>query len=111
MPLALSWHPRDGFRIVAAMTSSTRQTNNPVIVTLPDSLRTFLDEQVATGYDSAGDYIRALLLRERRTAAQGRLEALLLEGLDTPVEPMTKNDWAEIRETVDRRLNRRRRSE
>jgi len=51
-------------------------------VSLPDSLRVFVDEQVvAGGYSTTSEYVRELLRRERDRT---RLRALLLEGAESP---------------------------
>lgn len=53
-------------------------------VSLPDTLRDFSEERVA----------------------QGRLDALLQEGLDSgPATPMTPQDWGDIRREVQRRTS------
>lgn len=50
-------------------------------ISLPDALKAFVDEQVATrGYASSSEYVRDLLRREREHAA---LAALLREGAES----------------------------
>ena len=60
-----------------------------VTISLPDSLKTFLDTQVATkGFGNVSEYVRSLL-REAQTREQNaRLEALLLEGLASNTLPL-----------------------
>ena len=68
-------------------------------ISLPDQLKEFVDEQVGSGkYSSASEYVRELIRDDERRRAQDKLEALLMEGLQSgkPSE-MTKKDWAEIR--------------
>jgi antitoxin ParD1/3/4 len=68
-------------------------------ISLPDQLREFVDEQVGSGkYSSASEYVRELIRDDERRKAQEKLEALLMEGLESgkPSE-MTRKDWAEIR--------------
>ncbi len=58
-------------------------------VSLPDSMRAFIDQIVANGgYSTASEYIRELVRRDQKRAVEARLEDLLLEGLDSgePVE-------------------------
>lgn len=55
-----------------------------VTISLPESLKAFVDAQLATkGYGNVSEYFRSLL-REAQAKEQGaRLEALLLEGLSS----------------------------
>ena len=51
-------------------------------ISLPDSLRSFVDDQVGTrGYGSASEYVRELIRRERDRQS---LRELLLEGAASP---------------------------
>jgi antitoxin ParD1/3/4 len=77
-------------------------------VSLPESMKAFIDEQVAReGYSSASEYIRALVREAQKQAAEAELEHALLQGLKGPVSPMTQDDWREIREQVEKRLQKR----
>src|SRR5438132_11453005 len=74
----------------------TMQTMN---ISLPDTMKHFIDAQVAAGgYSSASEYVRALVRDEQKRQARVRLETLLLEALDSG-EPaaMTHGDWDTIR--------------
>jgi antitoxin ParD1/3/4 len=51
-------------------------------ISLPDSLKSFVDEQVANrGYGTSSEYLRELIRRDQDRA---RLRALLLEGATSP---------------------------
>ncbi len=54
-------------------------------ISLPEGMKIFVEEQVKEGesYTSASDYIRALIREDQKRKAEARLEALLLEGLDS----------------------------
>ena len=53
-----------------------------VTISLPDSLKEFVDAQVAAkGYGNVSEYFRSLLREAQQNEADARLEALLLEGL------------------------------
>jgi antitoxin ParD1/3/4 len=53
-----------------------------VTISLPDSLKAFIDTQVATkGYGNVSEYFRSLLREAQAKEEAARLEALLLEGL------------------------------
>lgn len=78
-------------------------------ISLPDAMKHFIDTQVAEGgYSSASEYVRALVRDEQKRQAKARLEALLLEALDSG-DPtvMTKEDWDAIRREGLARLRAR----
>ena len=53
-------------------------------ISLPDPLKEFVDHQIADGrYSSASEYIRELIREDEKRKAEQRLEALLLEGLES----------------------------
>ena len=53
--------------------------------------------------------VREPIRRDQERQAQGRLEALLLEGVESgTASPLTKQDWAELRTEVAERLEKRR---
>jgi len=66
-----------------------------IVVQLPDAAQSFIEEQVASGrFTSPSEFIVNLVEQARRQAAHERLEALLLEGLDSgpPIE-VTPEYW------------------
>ncbi len=68
-------------------------------VSLPDPLKEFVDDQVASGrYSSVSEYVRELIREDEKRKAQTKLDALLLEGIQSgdPTE-MTRQDWEDIR--------------
>ena len=78
-------------------------------ITLPDPMRKFVDDQLASGsYGTASEYIRALIREDQKRRAQERLEALLLEGLegDDSVE-VTPEFWEDFRSRLDERRKKR----
>ena len=53
-----------------------------VTISLPDSLREFIDREVENkGYGNVSEYFRGLLREAQKKEADARLESLLLEGL------------------------------
>jgi antitoxin ParD1/3/4 len=78
-------------------------------ISLPDDLKAFVDEQVATGgYGTTSEFIRELIRDARKQAARQRLETLLLEGLNSgPAMPMTDEWWAERRRELERRIQQK----
>ncbi len=58
-------------------------------ISLPDSMKDFVEERIAEGgYSTPSDYFCDLVREDQKRKAQEKLEALLLEGLDsgTPIE-------------------------
>lgn len=55
-----------------------------VTISLPESLRDFVEGQVSTrGYGNISEYFRGLLRQAQQLEEDKRLETLLLEGLDS----------------------------
>lgn len=53
-------------------------------ISLPDSMQTYIDEQVAAGgYGNTDEYIRQLIRADQEAAAKERLELLLMEGIES----------------------------
>ena len=51
-------------------------------ISLPESLKVFIDTQLATkGYGNVSEYVRSLLRDAQAKEEEARLETLLLEGL------------------------------
>lgn len=71
-------------------------------ISLPDSMRAFIDEQIAQGgYSTASEYIRDLIRQAQKQAAQEKLDILLIEGLASgePIE-VTDQWWQEKQERL-----------
>jgi len=68
-------------------------------VSLPDSLRQFVEQQVEEGgFSTTSEYVRHLIRQARETTSSSRLEHLLLEGLQSgPAEPMSRSEWDALR--------------
>lgn len=78
-------------------------------ISLPDSMRAYVEEQVTSGgYSTVSEYFRELVRQDQKRKAQERLETLLLEGLDSgAATPMTLEDWKDIRQAVRERIAKR----
>ena len=78
-------------------------------ITVPESVRTWIDEQVAKGgYETPSEFLCALLSDAQKRQAQDRLESLLLEGLDSgPPTEMTSDDWDRLKQRARERLSQR----
>jgi antitoxin ParD1/3/4 len=75
-------------------------------ISLPESLKAFIDTEVQTkGYGNVSEYVRSLLRAARDKAAETRLESLLLEGLASG-EPrdLTPEFWTRLKSDAARIL-------
>ena len=71
-----------------------------ITISLPESLKTFIDEQLATkGYGNVSEYFRSLLRAAQEEEAEAKLEALLAEGLATGGDdiPLTREFWKDLK--------------
>ncbi len=83
-------------------------STNSLTISLSESLRAFVDRQVAEGsHGTAEGYVESLLREAQRRKAEEKLEALLGEGLESGSSEMTSADWSEIRQEVEERLRAR----
>lgn len=75
-------------------------------------MRAYVEEQVANGgYSTLSEYFRELVRQDQKRKAQERLEALLVEGLESgTATPITDRDWEDIRQTVRERVAKRQQS-
>lgn len=78
-------------------------------ISLPESMRTYVEEQVASGgYGSASEYFRELVRLDKKRKATERVEAMLLEGLNSGnATSMTDEDWEDVRQAVREKLGKR----
>lgn len=76
--------------------------NTSMNVSLPESLKAYVLERVAEGtFSNPSDYVRALIREDRRRRAEDRLEALLLEGIESgPAEPFPEGFWEDLRHKI-----------
>lgn len=79
-------------------------------ISLPEALKDYVKERVAEeGYSNPSDYVRALIREDRKRREEQKLEALLLEGLNSgPAEEITAGDWADLRSELRQRVAARR---
>jgi antitoxin ParD1/3/4 len=74
-----------------------------VSITLPDSIKQYVEEQVARGgYGSVSDYLRHLVETDQKEQVRAALESEVLKGLESGEStPMTSEDWRAIREETE----------
>lgn len=73
-------------------------------ISLPDSLKSFVDEQVdARGFGTSSEYIRELIRKDQERL---QFRALLLQGASSPpAEPSTPAYFKRLRERVRKAEN------
>ncbi|AFW94619.1 MULTISPECIES: type II toxin-antitoxin system ParD family antitoxin [Nostocales] len=78
-------------------------------ISLPDTMRDYIEEQVAQGgYSSVSEYFRELVRQDQKHRANERLQTMLLEGLNSGnATEMTAQDWEDIRQAVREKTNKR----
>ena len=91
------------------MTESTAMANTSMNVSLPEALKDYVQERVAEGtFSNPSDYVRALIRDDMKRREEEKLDALLMEGINSgPAEPMTREDWAEIRANLEEHIAKR----
>lgn len=64
-------------------------------ISLPDTLREFVDSQVKTrGYSTSSEYIRELIRNDQLRQTEQRLAELILEGMESgPAAPVEADYW------------------
>jgi antitoxin ParD1/3/4 len=78
-------------------------------ISLPDNLKAEVDAVIsADGYGNTSEFFRDLVRNHLRERQEKQLENMLLEGLNSPISPWTKDDVAEIKETLIARISARR---
>jgi antitoxin ParD1/3/4 len=70
-----------------------------VTISLPESLKAFVERQLASkGYGNVSEYFRTLLREARAKEEDASLEAFLVEGLTSGDDiPLTKEFWRELK--------------
>lgn len=70
-----------------------------VTISLPESLKTFIDQQVSTkGYGNVSEFVRSLLREAQVREEESRLETLLVEGLSGGADiPLSREFWNDLK--------------
>jgi antitoxin ParD1/3/4 len=77
-------------------------------IALPESMKHFVQERVTEGgYSSVSEYMRELIRADQKRKVEGRIDTLLLEGLDSgqPI-PVTPEFWEEKKRRLTERLSK-----
>lgn len=81
-------------------------------ISLPDSLRQFIDQQVKTkGYGNTSEYLRTLVRQAQEAEAAKKLESLLIEGLESDGEDLEADAqfWSDLKAEAAGLLAKRKR--
>ena len=63
-------------------------------ISLPDTMKDFVDQQVDSGgYGSVSEYVRELVRRDQKERTQARLETLLLQGMKSGKPLLLDTDY------------------
>ena len=77
-------------------------------IALPESMKHFVQERVTQGgYSSVSEYVRELIRADQKRKVEERIDALLLEGLDSgePI-PVSPDFWEEKKRRLTERLSK-----
>ena len=78
-------------------------------VPLPEDLKRFAEEQTKHGYSTPSEYVRELIREDQKRKAKEKLEALLLEGLNSgDAIPVDAKFWADLKQEALAKLESRR---
>ncbi len=85
--------------VVLKQIEFSETTMTTVTISLPESLKTFIEEQIATkGYGNVSEYFRTLLREAQAKEEDAKLEALLIEGLTSGEDiPLSREFWSELK--------------
>lgn len=78
-------------------------------ISLPESMRAWIDRQVKDGgYGTASEFIRDLIREAKKQRARRELEEKLIKGIESgPVIPVNDEYWKGLRNRVAKRLRTR----
>jgi antitoxin ParD1/3/4 len=77
-------------------------------ISLPEELKEYVEERSHGGYSTPSEYIRELIREDQKRHARERLDALLLEGLDSGrAAPADAEFWTELKREARVKLEAR----
>lgn len=83
-----------------------------VTISLPESLKAFVAKQTKRkGFGNVSEYFRTLLRKAQEQETDARLEALLIEGLDSgPDDELTRQFWKDLKTEAVHHLKKHRKA-
>jgi antitoxin ParD1/3/4 len=99
------WTILANFAIINSSTTFIGDTMTTMNISLPDTLKDFVDHQVQErGYSTSSEYVRDLIRNDQVRQAEQRLAALILEGLESgPAIPVNEAYWNSKRDALKQR--------
>jgi antitoxin ParD1/3/4 len=80
-------------------------------VSLPEELKEYVEAQTKTGYSTPSEYIRELIRSDRQRRTGEKLNALLLEGLNSGDSiAVDEKFWTDLKREALARMKSRKRS-
>ena len=80
-------------------------------VSLPEELKKYVEAQTKSGYSTPSEYVRELIRRDQKRRAKEKLDALLLEGLNSGDSiPMDAQFWSDLKQEALAKLKTRKKS-
>ena len=79
-------------------------------ISLPESLRAFVSKQIKTkGFGNVSEYVRTLIRKAQEQEADARLEALLIQGLDSGKDmKLNRKFWTDLKAEAAQLLKKHR---
>ena len=77
-------------------------------VSLPEELKKYVETQTKRGYSTPSEYVRELIRGDRKRRAKEKLDALLLEGLNSGNSiPVDAKFWDDLKQEALAKLESR----
>ena len=77
-------------------------------ISLPEELKEYVERQTKAGYSTPSEYMRELIRTDQKRRAKERLDALLLEGLDSGESlPASPAFWDELKRDALAKLGKK----
>lgn len=80
-------------------------------VSLPEELKEYIEAQTKRGYSTPSEYVRELIREDQKRRAQEKLDALLLEGLNSGDSiPVNAKFWSDLKKEALAKLRPRKKA-
>jgi antitoxin ParD1/3/4 len=77
-------------------------------ISLPEELKNYVERQTGSGYSTPSEYVRELIREDQKRRAKERLDALLVEGLNSGAAlPADAEFWSELKREAMARIKAR----
>lgn len=80
-------------------------------VSLPEDLKEYVEAQTKRGYSTPSEYVRELIRDDQKRRAKEKLDALLLEGLNSGEStPVDARFWSDLKQEALAKLESRKKN-